>query len=272
MADEEISSGSEAGAGVETAQQVAEGTSQEGSQSQSTDTTQVEGSESQASSQIPQARKNYDWASQRTLEKTVRRVLSSALDERFTQLESRLKPASPPATQPSSEDIDFNDLPGSIRKMVNALVQNQMKDGFGKSLPQLKDEIIGEFNTKTTRQEAKKYLTSQKDIGNDPSKHEEIQAIIANDKLLYHSVSDYPIEVMQEAIKRWRETKVNPNAPSKGELGTITGGMGAVQRGGSQSAEKRATEIVERLLSPSIPMDEKEKLNLEFSKLMTSLK
>ena len=273
MADEEISSATEGGAGVTTEQQEAEGTSQEGVQSQSPESTQVEGGESQASSKGQQARKNYDWAAQRTLEKTVKRVLSSALDERFAQLEQRLSPQEkPPASQPSNGEIDFNDLPGSIQKMVNALVQQQMKDGLGKTIPQLKQEIIGDFQTKTTRQEARNYLISQKDIGNDTSKHDEIQDIIANDKLLYHSVGEYPKEVMQEAIERWRKGRTNPNAPSKGELGTITGGMGGVQRKTGEVSVQRLRELQDKVVSSNLPATEREKLNLEIDELMASFK
>ncbi len=267
MENEELSPASDGGAGVTTEQQGAETNSQESSQSQTSESAPVDSGESQASSQSPQTRKNYDWANQRLLEKTVKKVLSSALEERLAPLMERLNPPPQPSAVPSKDEIDFNDLPGSIKGLVNKLLEQER----AKINPsKLKEEILGDIQTKTTRQEARKYLTSQQDIGNDAARHQEIQEIIANDKLLYHSVSDYPVEVMQEAIKRWRSGKTNPNAPSKAELGTVTGGMGAVQR--KSDPTQKIRELSEKLISPTLSIEEREKYGREFDSLVSSLK
>lgn len=278
MSNEELSTASEGGStGESGAMQDAGQVSQEARQDQSTEPTQVESGESQASSKSEQTRNSTSAERRissrelRLIENAIEKRLSSALDSRLSPLLERLQPQQPSDTQSQGDEIDFNNLPGSIKKMVNSLVQQQMKDGLGKTLPQLKNEIIGEFNTKTTRQEARNYLISQKDIGSNAAIHGEIQDIIANDKLLYHSVSEYPKEVMEEAIKRWRASKGNPNAPSKAELSTISGGMGVGQRSGGGSNLQKVRELTEKV-SGNLTVEEQQKLYREIENLTSSLK
>ena len=268
---EEISSASEGGAGVETEQKVAEGTSQEDTQVQSSESTRVESGESQASSSPTQARKNYDWAAQRTLEKSIKKVLSSALDERFSQLEKKFASQSQPTEQTApTTEIDYNDLPGSINKIVDTLLSKR-ESAFNKTLPELKSELLNDISTQTSRQEARKYLQSQKDIGSDTLKHEEIQDIIVNDEILYNAIDKFPVKVMQQAVERWRDSKKNPLAPGRGELSTVSGGMGAVRQGTGTNPQ-RIKDLTDKIISSNLSVEEREKLNAEIEKLTASFK
>jgi len=265
MQDEELSTASDGGAGVTPEQQEASQGSQESAQSQSTEPTSVDSGESQASSKGQQARENFNWANQRLLEKQIRKVLSSALDERLAPLMERLNPPQNPPASPSKDEIDFNDLPGSIKRLVEAQLGQKINPS------KLKEEILGDLQTKTTRQEARKYLISQQDIGTDPAKHEEIQNIIANDEILMEAVGKHPLKVMQKAIEVWRASRTNPNAPLKAELGTIAGGMGNNQRRGADPLQK-IKEISDKLMDPSLTITDKEKLSREFDTLVSSFK
>ena len=275
MAEEEISPASEGGAAVEGEQKAAELNPQGSEQGQSNESAnKVDSGESQASSTKGPARSNYNWANQRTLEKAITKILSSSLDSRVKPLEESLKSllerlTPPPGQEAQKGEIDYNDLPGSINKIVETLLK-QREDIATKKLSELKSELLMDISTQTSKQEAMKYLQSQKDIGSDTSKHEEIQDIIVNDKILYHSLPDYPVDVMQEAVKRWRESKKNPMAPGKDELSTVTGGMGAARRGEGLSSQ-RIKELTDKAAG-QLNSEDREKLNSEVEKLVTSMK
>ena len=274
--EEEISPASEGGAAVEGEQKAAETGAQAPGQGQSPESPQVEGGESQASSNPGQARQNFNWANQRILEKAVTKILSSSLDSRLTPLEQSLKsllerlPEKPQGQTAQTNEIDYNDLPGSINKMVDTILK-QRESISTKKLSDLKGELMNDISTQTSRQEARKYLQSQKDIGTDASKHEEIQDIIVNDEILLSAIDRYPVKVMQQAVERWRASKKNPMAPGKDELSTVAGGMGAARRG-QEISPLKVKELTDKVSSANLTIEEREKLNAEISRLVSSMK
>ncbi len=267
MTDEELATGSEAGSGDPAVTQVAEGGSQESAQSQSSESVQVEGGESQASSKSVPARNNSNWAQQRILEKSLGKLLSSKLDERLNPILERLSQIPRGNTQqPQTEEFDYNDLQGSITRLVKTLLEEQGKTVF----PKLKEELQGEFKSTTKMQEARNFLVSQPDIGNNKSRLSEIHDIIANDILLYNSLEKYPLEVIQEAATRWRSSKKNPNVPGQDELSTVTGGTGTAQRRTGQPSIQKLRELQNKVIG-NLPAEEREKLNREIELLMSAV-
>lgn len=266
---EELSPGTEAGAGTENPQQAADPQAQAPGQGQSPESAPVDSGESAASSKVPPARNNSQWANQRVLEKTIGKLLSSALDERLSPLIERLNGAapSPQGDKPAENLIDYNDLGGSITKLVEKALEARLTN----AIPRIKDELQGDLSSKSKLQEARKYLTSHPDIGQDQAKHEQIRDIIANDVLLYNSVEKYPQEVMETAVRRWRESRTNPNVPGKGELSTVTGGSAMGQRKGEPSMQK-IRELQNKVISSNLPIEERNKLNSEIDALMAVLK
>lgn len=266
--NEELSTASEGGAAPDTGQQTdADPQAQASGQGQSSEPGAVDPGESQASSKRGQARENFNWANQRLLEKTVQKVLSSALESKLAPLMERLQPQQPPASQETKTEIDYNDLSGSINKLVQAALEARM----GQTIPQLKEELVGNLKSTSKLQEARNYLISQNDIGHDQAKQAEIQEIIVNDELLYGMVESKPLAVVQRAVEQWRKSKTNPNVPSKDMLGTVGGGMSQTRRGGEPSLQK-IKELQDKVISSNLPNDEREKLNREIETLMSVLK
>lgn len=263
-----IPSGGDAG-GDPASQQAADPQAQAPGQEQSSEPGSVDTGESQASSKRGQARE-FNWANQRLIERAVTKVLSSTLEAKLAPLIERLQPQQlPPASQPETKtEIDYNDLSGSI----NRLVQSALESRMGQTIPKLKEELTGSLKSTSKLQEARNYLISQSDIGQDQSKHEQIQEIIANDELLYGMVESRPLMVIQRAVEQWRKSKVNPNTPSKDMLSTMGGGMPQAQRRGGEVNPQKIRELQEKVIRSDLPAEEREKLNREIETLMSVLK
>lgn len=269
MENEELSPASGGGAGLETELKDAGSQSQDSSQGQSPEPTQVESGESQASSKGTQTR-NSNWANQRLIDKAVQRAISSALDAKLAPLMEKFQPAQPSAP-PATNDIDYSDLSGSIKKIIEATLNQRLEESLGKTLPKIKEELTGSIRSTSKLQEARNYLISQNDIGQDQAKHDEIQEIIANDPLLYASVEKMPYEVIKRAVDQWRKSKINPNTPGKGELSTVAGGMASGQRRTGEPSIQKLKDLQAKAGSV-LSNEERDKLNEEIKQIVAFAK
>lgn len=266
MDNEELTTGSEASAGLTSEPQAAETSSQEPSQSQSLEGSQVETSSTYASSASTPKRSNNNWAQTRIIQKAVRDELSKELSSQLGPLleEIRGKAQQPSATssQPQ-EQPDYENLPGWLNKKVETLLQQKLEQDLPKNLNQFKSKLEGDFKRTTAMQEARNYLISQQDIGRDRGKLDEIEQIMS-ENLLDLALEQEPLKAIQLAVNLWRKQKQNPNAPSKAQLSTVSGGAPAPAK--KELGIKELMDLQKKLAGP-LTIDEREKLNSQVDSL-----
>ena len=254
MAEDINSTTSEEGAGVDnSASQVAEPTSQDTVQGQSSEQgSQVDNQAPSASSTGRQERKtNSGWAQQRIMEKTIERMLSKAL----TPLQQRLEQIqSPPAPQRQAQEkveIDYNDLPGSINRLVEMATKQRLEEFEKTKLNSVKTEL----EENLAKREARNFLKSQPEIGDDEEKLDEIKKIMKDEGLDYMAIYE-PVRAIKKAVDVWKRQRINPNAPKKETLSTVTGG--AVSRGPSAPSVQEMKDL-QRVITSDAPEAEKQK-------------
>jgi len=261
MAEEEIATGPEAGAGRDAQTQAAEPGSQEPGQAQSTGSSQVGTAATDASSKNRPGR-NVDWVLQRKVEKAVKSVLQTALQEHLTPIHDALSSLKPRDGQTDQDETpDYNNLGEWIVKRVNSLLEQRLNSELPKTANRLKSELSGEFQTKTRMQEARNYLVSQKDIGRDQAKLDDIKQIMLDYQI---DVSADPTRAAEIAVELWRGKHNNPNAPLKSHLSTISGGAGTQTKREPTVAELKA---MQDKIASGLTIDEREKLSREIDAL-----
>lgn len=266
MADEEVvSTGSEAGAGANTEQQAADQTSQGADQSQSSEGTRVDSTSTDASSISKPGRSNQGWANQRLLEKTVKQVLQSSLQEHLSPYLEELKRSAAPQApkQDQAQDLpDFNDLPGWVNRRVNQLLEERLKAELPTRLNQFTGQLEGKLKSQSQMQEARNYLISQKDIGRDQTKMDELRKVMEDYQI---DVAADPVRAAEVAVKLWRNERTNPNAPPKATLTTIAGGTGGVA-GKKELSLQEIRDLTNKLVAGGT-MEDQEKLGQQIDSL-----
>lgn len=266
MADEEVlSTGSEAGAGLEPEQKETEQTGQPVEQPQSTEPGAIDPKPTETPSKSTPARSSTSWANQRLIQKTVRDALNTQLTEQLMPLIEEIKKGQQPQVPTSQpvEQPDYNDLPGWIRRTVAEQVQKGLQQDLPKTFDKFKTQINGEFARTTSMQEARNYLKSQEDIGKDEQKLDEIKQVM-HDNLLDYALESEPLEATQKAVKIWRAQKTNPNRPSPAELSTV--GPGSVQPKKGTLSVQELLALQKKIAGP-LTIEEKEKVEAQIDAL-----
>jgi hypothetical protein len=267
MEEEQIASGSEAGAGENTQSQEAQSTTQvEGESLTSEGTQKVGGVANETPSTSKPGRSNIDWALQRQIEKVVKKSLQASLQEQLTPYLESLKSQNPPATKSQTEEQpDYNNLSQWLQSKVNALLDERFQKDIPKTLNQFKTEVTSEFQSKGRVQEARNYLYSQKDIGRDETKLAEVRQVMEDYQI---DVAADPIRASEIAVELWRSKKTNPNAPPKSHLTTVSGGAGTqVKR---EPSIKELQDLQDKISSGSLTIEEQEKLGKQIESLVFS--
>lgn len=216
--DENIQTTSEAGSGTDTTQtQVADSPSQEASQVQSSEhSSQVGNDAPSASSQGKQTSKNSYYAQNRIIQKEINRAISPLLEE----IRALRNPSVPQVEVPQQKiDIDYNDLPGSINRLVELATKQRLEEFEKTKLSSVRSEL----EESLTRREARNFLKSQPEIGEDEEKLDEIKNIMKTEGLDYMAIYE-PVRAVKKATEIWKSRRTNPNTPKKETLTTITGG------------------------------------------------
>lgn len=269
MADnEELTTPSTGSADGNVETQGAEGTEQSGSQSQSVEGSQVEGSSTDASSTgVPKRSGNQGWAQTRIIQKAVRDELGKQLSEQISPLLEEIRSSKPkPSAAPSTPDEqpDYNDLTGWMNRKVESLLQERLQQELPKNLNQFKSQLEGDFKKTTAMQEARNYLISQKDVGRDRAKLEEIEQVM-QDNLLDLALEREPLKATQLAVEAWRKQKQNPNTPAKGQLSTVSGG--APVPGTKKELSVQELLDLQKKITSGLTIDERQKLNAQIDTL-----
>jgi hypothetical protein len=264
MEDEKIATPSEGGAGDPAQTQDSEGTSQETSQSQSPESSQVETSSDDASSKKEPGRSNIDWALQRQIEKAVKKALQTNLTPYIESLQ-KAQPPQVPTTPSAPETPDWNDLSGWLTKKVDSMIEDRAKGELSKTAEQLGKQLEGRLKSTTRMQEARNYLVSQKDIGRDPAKLEEVQRVM-EESLLVYALDHEPLEATIKAVELWRRSKANPNAPPKSHLTTVSGGAGTP--GGKKELSVAELKALQNKIIGNLTIDDRDKLSKEVDSLV----
>ncbi len=261
MADEEkvtTTTGAEGAAGDTGTRQDAEPTSQDTAQDQTAPQAEV-GQTDQTSSEGQQAGKQRGrWSTERLVE----RAIKSQMEPLLEKLNTLSTPAAP---EPQQEDFgtpDYNNLEGWLKTVIPKLVERRMSESLPKSLESFK----GELKNASRTQEARNYLISQEDIGDNEAKLEQVEQVMKEHMLDFAAVHQ-PLRAVQKAVKIWRDGRTNPTAPTKQMLGTVTGG--AAPAGKHEPSVKELIGMQLKLAS-GLPMDEQEKLHKEIDTLLTS--
>lgn len=205
-------------------------------------------------------RGNVDWAGNRVLEKNLSRKLERLLEEKLKPLLETIgqpKPSAKESVEVPEEKIDYNDLQGSIRKIVQRALEAQKKQLLEKEFPEKLKQFTSEEKFEGRIQEARKWLTSQKDIGNDPDKIEEVRAVMEKE-MLDIVAEKKPLEAVQKAVELWRKGRVNPDAPNKEHLQTLAGG--GAPRGGKKQYSPQDLVNLQKKLAGNPTEDELEKI------------
>lgn len=225
----------------------------------------VDGSDSpSASSPGHQGRpSNTGWAQQRVMEKKLKSLLAEALGPITQRLDGLSKPPEPAApASPAEEKLDYNDLPGSIQKIVEKRVQFAL-DKFSKDNLSNLDQKLE--STAAVR-EARNFLWNQPEIGNDPEKVEEIKAIMRENKLDIIAAHSDPVWAIKRGFELWKQSRVNPKAPPKDTLTSITGGAG----GGGGKGKASVSELMKLqkiVMDPTTSKEDMEKASARISEL-----
>lgn len=189
----------------------------------------VDGSGSPGASSGGNQERKFSWANQRAMEKSVERLLSKALGPINERLNSLGKPPEPAApAQPATDDkIDYNDIPGSINRIIENRLKAELQKFTKENLTDLDTKLQGVART----QEARNFLWNQPEIGNDQDKVEEVKAVMRENKLDVVAAYGDPVWAIKRGFELWKKGRVNPNAPPRDTLTTITGGAGGGGKG-----------------------------------------
>ena len=262
MADELVTTQSDPGAGVTTQTEVAVPTSQEAVQSQESEQPEVGQIGNTASSEGKQGRKG-NWATERIVERAIKKQFGD-LESRIAALIQKQQPPVP-AQQDTSQDIlgdpNYNDLNTWLKQAVGKLLQQKLAE----SLPQHLDQFKGELRNVSKTQEARNYLISQPDIGQNEDKHDEIMQVM-KDNLLDSAAIDRPLKAIQKAIEIWRRGKVNPNAPTRDQLSTVSGGTGITA--GKKNFSIDELKALQMKIANGLTKDEEEKVFAQVDSLL----
>ena len=272
MADEEIPSGSEAGAGENAETQEAGQTSQEAGQSQSSEGAQKVGSaptEPSSRVNVESLNKIIDKRIGGRIEKAIAATLQAQLQEQLSPILDSMRTNAPQGLQSQAQDDvpDYNDLSGWITKRVNVLLKERLDKELPATFSQFKGQMTNTLKSETQLQEARNYLISQKDIGRDQSKLDEIKAVI-EDNLWGYALEHEPLRTAEKAVEEWRRRKSNPSAPQRGQLAGVSGG-GAGQTFGKQPATMAQLKALQDRLSKNPTIDEQEKIGQEIESILS---
>lgn len=263
MVNEEVTStDSEVGAGNQSQQQDAETQAQAQNQGQSSEGahSRVDSTSTDASSVEKRGRSFH--ANQRQLEKAIRAQLDSVLAEKLNPIIEKISsaPQTPQKQVTQEEQPDWNNLNEWIKRQVGQNVQESVQPHLSNLQKGLMAKIQGEMKM----QEARNYLLSQPDIGNDEEKKTEIQEIMVNN-LLHYALDDQPLEATKRAVEIWRNSKKNPNAPPKSHLTTVQGS--GISRPTGEPTLKELKALEDRLIKGG-SVEEMEKLSSEIDALV----
>lgn len=276
MDDIQNPTGASTGAAGENASepQVATQDSQETEQGQNTgqgsSSVDNPGETTSSAGQQPGGRPPSASAWQRQIEKALTKKLESMqsqLLDRLTEQMRSITPAQPAAAaavsppQSDTPEIDFNDLPNSINRLVEKRAQALLQ----KELPRQFESFKGTLKADSATQEARNYLLSQKDISSDEDKLAEIKEIMVKNYLV-DALDRDPVGVTKHAVELWRKTRVNPNAPKPGELSTVAG-AGPALNGSKQPVTADKYVELQKRLAKGGTVDEMEKLYTEIDAL-----
>lgn len=268
MPDEPLTTEPGTSAGGDLAPQEAVVPGQPDQQSQEPGGSQVETPPTDAPSTQGSKRPHPAWADQRVIRKIVGEALGSHLKDQLPSILEEFRSAQQPSVPQTQtpEQPDYNDLNGWLNKKVETLLQERLKQELPKDLNQFKEKMTDDFKRTTATQEARNYLISQGDIGRDKAKHEEIEQYMI-DNLLDISFRVEPLKATQLAVDGWRNSKKNPNTPSKAQLSTVSGGAP-----GQPKKELSVAELVElqRKIASGPTIDEKAKLEAQIESLIAS--
>ena len=223
-------------------QQAASENAQASQEGQSLESGSVDNQTPSASSAGQQTRQqhNFSRAQQRVLEKTVERLLGQSLS-RFEERLSGMNPPAPQRTTETDEQPDYNNLSGWIKKQIAEGTQRELSKFQKEKL----DGLNGKIEENLTMREARTFLLTQPEINGDREKMDEIREIIENDEILSLALDRSPIAVTKEAMSRWKKSRVNPNAPPKETLSSVTGGaVNAGKKGISTEELKKLQDII----------------------------
>lgn len=238
------------------AEQILKGTVQDQDVSQTLE--KVDKSEENASSVSEHKRSKGSWATERIVERAVKRQLSEALTPILEKLDnlSNFKSDIPYDTGKKSDDIgepDLNNLSAWIKETIKRHTDRELSDKVQNKI----NELTVNINRDNRTREARNYLLSQEDIGNDEDKLAEIEQIM-KDNLLDYAAIHQPLSAVKKAINLWRRNRINPNAPKKQELSTISGGMSG--NIGKKELSIEQLQNLQKILSSDLPESEKEKI------------
>lgn len=254
MADEEHAAGVN-GDGAIPAEQGAGQPAQAADQDQPTPQgSEVGSSGQQASSAGKQPSKsNSAWATERIVEKAIKRHLETSLSPILEKLNALSTPAAPqPQAQDDLPPPDYNNLNQWLATAVEKMVQQKLQG----SLPRIKQEVTGELKSVSKTQEARNYLLSQEDIAESEDAIGEIEQIMKRELLEYAAVSQ-PLKAVRKAVEIWRREKKNPSAPPKEHLLTVAGGV--ANRGKKEMSIQELVALQNKIAS-GLTIDEQDKI------------
>lgn len=263
MADETSALSDKGDSTKYTVMQDSDTSTQEEDQNQESDQRSTVGTiDEKASSKDKQGRSKGSWATERIVERAIKRQLSGLEDRIFSLLQRQNPPAVHAVKQSDSlGDPDYNNLNGWLRSAVDKLLQDKLAE----SLPQHLDQFKGELRNVSKIQEARNFLLSQEDIGGDEDKLAEIEQIIKNN-LLGYAVQHEPLKAVKKAIEIWRKERVNPNTPTRGQLSTVPGGIGSK---GKRDLSVEGLRALQLKIASGLPVDEQERVFSQVDSLLT---
>ena len=212
------------------------------------------GNQAVASSAGQQERsyQNFTRAQQRTMERTIKTLLDQSLQPLVERFNSFQIPPAPTQSVQSDAQIDLNDIPGSINRLVEIATNQRL----GKFEKETLSDMGNKFGQELNVRETKTFLLSQPEINGDKNKMSEIRDIIEDDPILSIAFNLAPMDVSKEAFKRWKSVRVNPNAPQKATLTTIAGG--AAKTGGIQMPSAEELQKLQKVITSNVPESEKQ--------------
>ena len=263
MAEEEIHQSEQGGAGDGAGQGAGDSPQGDG-QGQGTEQEPVGAPGKGTSSAGQPGRKgNSAWATERIIEKALTKH-SQKLEQTLATFVERLSPPAPKSAPANDElgEPDYNNLNGWLNKKFEQLFQKRLSE----ELPNIQTRFESKLKGVTKTQEARNYLLSQEDIGSDENKLAEVAQIMERERLGIIAESD-PLWAVQKAIKLYREAHRNPNAPTKGQLSTASGGAGTQFKKEASIDQIRALQTK---LAGNPSQEQLEKITAEIDALMAT--
>lgn len=198
---------------------------------------------------------NTGWAQQRVMEKAVKRLLADALGPINERLNGLSNPSEPktPAAPPVEDKIDYNDIPGSINRIVQSKLKAELDKFSKENLSNLDTKLEGVASVR----EARNFLWNQPEIGNDQDKVEEVKAIMRENRLDLVAAYGDPVWAIKKGFDLWKQSRKNPAAPPRDTLTTITGGASGGGKGRASVDELLRLQKV--VMDAGTPQAEKDK-------------